>query len=781
VVRLVWCGLVVLALASPSRAAERTPELGAAIVAAPAPEGASPEAPGALETGRLPLESRTSVTDTVARYFPGAILSADGSLRLRGGRGGDVAGFIDGVRTRHLVLPLGMVDQVTVEGAGYGAAFADAAGGLVDVRTRSGAALHVGVEGFQELHERSSSVVAPTVSGSIVRDELSYVIAARGELVRQDPQHDPEGLYPDPPRTTGRALAGGLKLTWTPQPGSRFDGLVLVDQNRRDNGGGFEVAPEAQPAYDSTGLLGSVRWTGTYRNGVVVRSHIAHLRDSSEEQPVLCRAAMANCDGVAPSLQLVPRTSLYSNWIRHAQDKGSAWELVNSVEVPLAGSPAVAHRLRATSRLRPGGVSSRQLIPGNRFVQWNTRTPEQQTEAFANDPRFEPVQLGWARSEASTFDSLHAVEDELRIGERLTVTPGLALVTSRVHGGDGLTINDAALLPGLALAWDATADGRTWVRASTHRRMGSDADGLARFVLGAPVTRNCRWNGTGNVFGRDCQFSGGQVGRTVGLGCGPDGVSADGAPCAGSPAAARFWEHTLGVTRVLAAGLTLAVDGSYRRAGGVPAIRETNRIWQATGAGSSGFRTERPQVVVDWSASDVSFTRAMVLTAALQKRAGALRALVSYTLGRLETETGDERDDRRHAVRALVSYDLAAFASLGVAYRLDSGLPAGTTAVQATTAIEDYRARAGINPGLAVGDPAAPAPGRGPAVQSLDLQLRGSGKRLTGVDMDLYLDVFNLLGTRRVTGSAALDSPDFGVLARAPDPRWIRLGAAYRF
>jgi hypothetical protein len=742
-----------------------------------APAAAHDAAPVALDQALLPLESRTSIVDAVGRYVPGATLSADGGLRLRGGRPQDTAGTIDGVRTDRLVLPPGLVDRVAVVDAGYGAAQADVAGGLVQVGTRSaGAGLAVGIDLFHELRDRQSTVLAPAVSGPLWSGELSYVLAARGELIREQPAHDPAGAFPDPPRTEARALSGGLKLTWLPEPRQRFDALLLLDENRRDNGGGFDVAPEAQPAYDSRGLLATLRWTVTFASGVRARVHLAHLRDSSEELPVLCRTRTGDCDSVAPSLQLVPRTSLYANWIRHSQDQRSAWEVAGVVEAPVAGAGWLTHRLRGSSRVRPGGVSTRQLVPGNRFVEWNARSPERQTEAFANDPRFEPGQGGALRSQATTLETVHALEDQLQLGPRLTVTPGLALVTTRVSGG-GTTLGDGGLFPGVGVAWDATGDGRTWLRASSYRRAGTDSDGLARFALGAPLTRDCRWSGTGNVFGRDCQWSGGRVGRTLGLACGPDGLASDGSPCEVALAAPRAWEHSLGLARALPRGSTFTLDGIYRRADGIPAVRETNRFSSADPR--DGYRSGRAQDVLDWSAPRGSFNRALAVTAAVQRRTGAVRALVAYTLAKLDTEAGDDPDDRRHAIRALVTCALGQRASFGLAYRLDSGAPAPQIAVLSPASVRptDYRARVGIAPTIAID--AAPA-GRRPVTHSLDLQARAAGRPLVGVDLDLYVDVINLFATR-TTPLAAADGADFGVLAGGPDRRWFRVGVGYRY
>src|SRR5262245_13669758 len=115
-----------LSLAHPAQA-EDLPVIGQSAVTTVSRSEPEPD-PG-LELLWLPVESRDSLTDYAGRNLPGATLSADGGLLLRGGRAQDTAFELDGLRVRRLSLPLGMVERFDLATLGYGAAWSDVMGG----------------------------------------------------------------------------------------------------------------------------------------------------------------------------------------------------------------------------------------------------------------------------------------------------------------------------------------------------------------------------------------------------------------------------------------------------------------------------------------------------------------------------------------------------------------------------------------------------------------------------------------------------------------------------
>jgi hypothetical protein len=201
---------------------------------------------------------------------------------------------------------------------------------------------------------------------------------------------------------------------------------------------------------------------------------------------------------------------------------------------------------------------------------------------------------------------------------------------------------------------------------------------------------------------------------------------------------------------------------------------ETNRIWNTSGAApGGGYHTGRAETVTDWSIAPDAFWRYLAATAAIQKRAGGLKLLVAYTWSHLQTELGDDDDDRRHAVRALATYDLFRVASVGASYALDSGTPIPRIVSPDPTGA--YRARVGLNPGSNVNDPGDDRDPRRPGTDRLNLQLRVRATRF-GADFSLYADVINVLDSGAVSAPGSTDFP----AVRLQEGRWFRFGLEYR-
>ena len=67
-----------------------------------------------------------------------------------------------------------------------------------------------------------------------------------------------------------------------------------------------------------------------------------------------------------------------------------------------------------------------------------------------------------------------------------------------------------------------------------------------------------------------------------------------------------------------------------------------------------------------------------------------------------------------------------------------------------------------------------------PSTQRLSLQVRARGRRLLGVDVDLYLDVMQLLQEGR-SAPVTVDGPSFASAPSAGPTSWYRLGLQYRY
>ena len=77
-----------------------------------------------------------------------------------------------------------------------------------------------------------------------------------------------------------------------------------------------------------------------------------------------------------------------------------------------------------------------------------------------------------------------------------------------------------------------------------------------------------------------------------------------------------------------------------------------------------------------------------------------------------------------------------------------------------------------------------PADDRGlrlPDIQKLNFQLRANLLPLTGVNLEMFADIINVMALRTTTAVYVEDGPLFGQTSARLDPFRIRLGARYRY
>jgi len=432
---------------------------------------------------------------------------------------------------------------------------------------------------------------------------------------------------------------------------------------------------------------------------------------------------------------------------------------------------------------------------------------EQSTEYFSNDPRLEPARYGWFITSATSQRNAASVADSWRPTRFLTVSPALAFVNAWVDNSQGDTVlTSSALAPALAVAWDATHDGRTVLRGSYNNYVDVDITGLAGFTLGSQVSRRCRWNPATQAFDLGCTYSGGRTTNTVGLPCGPSGLNGDGSNCRETLQIPRTTEVTAGAERELVQGTSGSIDAVYRQFQHQYEVRETNRIWGGSGSqldGAGGYRNGRAQTVMDLGTPADARRRYLGITGAVTRREGQVKLRAAYTWSRLDGTLlngldgsslyglipprnqfldGPLADDHRHEIHLTLSYEATRWLSFGARYLYYSGLMYNRLfRNDETTAFENLRARTGLNPGANLNDPGDDRELRLPDVHDMNVQARVNWLPLIGQRLETFVDVLNVLATRTTTSVAQNDGQDFGTLRTRLAPFRIRLGVMYRY
>ena len=191
--------------------------------------------------------------------------------------------------------------------------------------------------------------------------------------------------------------------------------------------------------------------------------------------------------------------------------------------------------------------------------------PDARIDYYSNDPRLEPERRGWFITQATATRNALSLSDRFRPTRHLTITPGVAYVTAKANNSQGDPVfSGSAFTPSASIAWDATHDGRTALRASFNHYVDAEVIAIATHTLGTQVQRRCRYNATSGDYDSECTYSGGFGGHRRSALLAHRRRRA-GSPCRSKLVLPKTWEYTAGVEREVLEGLSLGLDGIYRK------------------------------------------------------------------------------------------------------------------------------------------------------------------------------------------------------------------------
>jgi hypothetical protein len=766
------------------------------------------------------------------RNYQGVMTLAPGVTDVGGGGNPNVRGgaffnnnyLVDGFRTTDPVthtfgtnFSFDAAAQQQVLTAGFGAENSDTLGGVTNVVTKSGSNRFEaeGTFTYDDQHlkfftdsndvgQNRTVIGSVSVGGPVQKDRLWFYVSGQG--VTQSFTLPLNENFPRHPAQTQSFFDGFGKLTWQLTPRNKLELKAsyspAVANNLLQN---YLIEPEAEARQTQATRAVSLQWLAALGDSLSVRTGLSVIQDSLGVGPQSCEWD-PNCDSVAGIIDVNSGFSR-QNYTSQTHRASQTVQLDGSFEWFSPSSPRwgttdlkVGFKFYATS------FESAETVPGNAVYVNAGTMPAQLQEACSNDPKNNngDCHHAWIFSDISATQTLGYISDAWKPTRYLTITPEIAAHLSHSRNDKGVEVTGVfALTPQLGVAWDATHDGRTVIRASAHSRIDPGFLALAGQSSRQLFTKLCDWDPQAMAYIRNCNSAGGDGGSTVGLPCGPDGINPDGTSCRTQLRPPRLWELTVGGEREVWTGISVGGDYVYRRFMHLWEDVETNAVWNQGGTDlkrEGSWKSGRSQFVFDLETPDEARVRYHSFTAFMRKREGLLRAVLAYTWTRSEGTSnstyagtfldnpgqtpyyyGPLPDDNRHALLALVTYQLRPWLLVGGTYRFITGAPYNHIYFNTQRGdFSDFRSargtdsRGNLNPDDDIGL-------RLPDRSILNLSLRISLQPLIKQPLEVLADVFNVLALRTTTTVFQNDGPSWGQTANRMGPLSARLGLHYRF
>jgi hypothetical protein len=765
--------------------------------------------------------------DNIHRDMLGSVAGSV-SNRMRGGAANQTIitqdGFELGPPGKTISPSLKSSAAFEIQTAGYAGDNPGAPGGLMNLVTRSGSnkfefEFNATVENDQlrffrtEADPRSNTfyyVINPSVAGPIIRDKLWFFINTETHFTQDGRQPDAEGFFPEPLPAQRIIQKGSNKLTWQITSRNKLSFInnyeLPFEHNRIGNLG---TDPDAQEDRTTRRLFYGLIWESLLRDDLILRSQVGYTHIPEHIFPSRCRTQPeVDCDSVPSITVTEPRAQRQDNNNNHSRTDVYGLQFVNQIDILPPWKLLGEHNIQLKDRFYTEKDERKQSRPGDMMTEYRGErmlVPLARTTYYSNDPRYEDERFGWWIGTSTLSKNVATLADVWKPTRHLTVTPSISYIWARGGNSSGDdVINHTTWVPGAALVWDATHDGRTAIRASASSYVDLDIGAIARHNLGGQVARRCEYNTTSGLFENNCVFSGGTSRNTIGSPCGPSGIDVTGTPCITKLKVPRTLELTAGGQREILTGLALSLDLVHRKFDNQYEVNETNRIWLESGNGLAtfgGYKNGRNETVMDLGTPDGAERTYNGVTFGLNKREGRLKIQASYTLAYLSgtvangssNDWGDVPsrdvfldgylpDDHRHEIKLSTIYAITPWLTVGSRTTYLSGFPYDQLYRQDVTATFDRRnSRRGETAGANINDPGDDRTLRLPDRMEVNGSIHFNMQPIIRQNLDFYVDVLNVLALRTVTAYGTSVGQDFGVARGWMDPFRIRLGVNYKF
>ena len=489
----------------------------------------------------LPLENRTAIEEFISYNVPGGSYFSRRLTRIRGGNTEQNAFMVDGFFMNRQKTMYKTLSALEVQTAGYGADGATVPGGLITMVTKTGSnKFELDLNGYRDdsnlrpfrdsgdtQYRTSETFLNGNVSGPVLPDRLWYYVNVEARREYQAREADPGGLFPAPAPYRYGNVRGTAKLTWQITPRQRLASFTLINRDySRNRDAAPSTADDAQFMNEDLDWFSGLTWDALLADNLAFRSQVGFTEFLFQQRPQRCGQDAQRCLDIPAEVQTFPVISKYGNYELINQQRQRGIEFVNTLEWFGRWRTLGEHDIKLVSRFLSRSDTIAEATPGDRILQHNGLVPDRQIEFFSNDPRLEAPRHGYRIGTSTGYRFTTSLQDSARVTRHLTITPGVALSTSRSSNSDRGQVTDfAAVTPHLAAVWDATHDGRTILRGSFNHYVDMDVGRFARLSLDSRVSRTCRWNSATSAYDTDCVYGGGASGTTIGLPCGDTGIA----------------------------------------------------------------------------------------------------------------------------------------------------------------------------------------------------------------------------------------------------------------
>jgi len=541
------------------------------------------------------------------------------------------------------------------------------------------------------LPNRSFYSPVVNVGGPIVDDKLWFFASYQQNFFVGD---SPISIFGDKynrPNASTSTL-GRFKLTWQAAENDRVSAAFNLDRNVVNNnigfgGNGSGVTDDAENKIHRGGEFFIVNYDHNFSDNVLYQLQTGTTYEGSNLDPIHNDYTTPGHTDFNAGLSQLNMTSAWNH-----EDKWR-FQFDNSLSWKLKG--AGTHQMKAGVQYSWMVDDSLTGVPGNvRYQDQNTSPGNFCDETNPATFQYCSKKLTFVGNQANgdLLTTAHVsnigtfIQDRWTVNRQLTLVPGFRVDIGKLYGNDGnLLTNQVGVGPRLSATYDIFADRKHLLVAHYGRSNDVGNVFIAQHLNPSLQTYTATFNNTTKAFPdcvnafdpNLCFISGGANGRTL----------------APHQAAPHIDEVAAGYHFEPAEMTVLGIDLNFRRYANLWEDQEINAIYDATGTRIIGGQNGVKQSILQGVTPGAAYRDYKSIDVWIQGQPGPWDILASYTLS-FNTGTvsdyfdgylsnprfdpfyeGPLPDDRRHVIKATVSYHTTWGMTFGSTFAYHSGNP----------------------------------------------------------------------------------------------------------